>query len=183
MRVPDVKLNRVVSADTGEIRYEHTKVVKFSLFDEDKGYMLFLNRSQVRIFPHVEWPDGVTKLDRANLFELSRHIYSNTNMLAYRGNRNSLRPMNEEQMARVVELCDKRFKTWLSRMNRLGMIARINVEIEGSVITQYYLNPLYFFSAKHLPLNLYILFQNQIDRHLPEWAKRRYADMRTDKRT
>lgn len=178
-----IKQERIIDASTGEVRHDRSKLVKFSLFDEDKGYMLFINRSQVRTFPHVEWPDGITKLDRANLFELSRHIYSNTNMLAYRGYHNSLRPMNEEQMAQVVELCGKRFKAWLMRMNRLGMIARINVEIEGRVITQYYLNPLYFFSAKHLPLNLYILFQSQIDRHLPEWAKRRYADMRTDKQS
>ena len=138
--------------------------------------MLFLNNNQVRTFPHVAWPDGVTKLDRANLFELSRHIYGKTNMLAYRGSHDVVKPMNETQMSDVVELCTKRFKTWLNRMIRLGMIARLNIEIEDQVIIQYYLNPIYFFSDKYLPLNLYLLFQAQIDRHLPDWVKQRFEE-------
>lgn len=175
--MPDIKNETIVNSNTGEIRHQRSKVIRFSLFNEDKGYLLFMNNSQVRTFPHVEWPEGVMKLDRANLFELSRHIYSNTNMLAYRGNRNALRPMGEEQMSQVVGLCDQRFKKWLSRMIKLGMIARINVDIEETTTTQYYLNPLYFFSDKYLPLNLYVLFQAQLDRYIPDWARRRYNDM------
>ena len=179
--MPDIKNESIINSETGEVRHKKTEVVRFSLFNEEKGYFLFLNRSQVRTFPHVDWPPGITKLDRANLFELSRHIYSNTNMLAYRVNRNALRPMGEEQMSQVVELCEQRFRKWLTRMTRAGMIAKINVEIEGTTTTQYYMNPLYFFSDKYLPLNLYTLFQTQLDRHIPDWAKRRYSDMMAEK--
>lgn len=174
-----IKEERTIVLETGELMHQRKRVSKFSLFDEERGYMLFLNNNQVRTFPHIDWPDGITKIDRANLFELSRHIYSKTNMLAYRGNHDVIKPMDEYRMASIVDLCEKRFKTWLNRMIRLGMIARMTIEIEGMTVTQYYLNPLYFFSDKYLPLNLYLLFQTQIDRHIPWWAKQRFAEMKT----
>ena len=175
-----IKEERLIDDATGEVVHQKAKQTKFSLFNEDLGYVLFLNNNNVRTFPHVPWPDGVTKIDKANLFELSRHIYGKTNMLAYRGNRNAVKPMSEQQMSEIVELCDKRFKTWLNRMIRFGLIAKLNIEIEDSVITQFYLNPLYFFSDKYLPLNLYLLFQPQLDRYLPWWARQRFADMQVN---
>ncbi|MFE5319774.1 hypothetical protein ACFQ88_13790 [Paenibacillus sp. NPDC056579] len=42
------------------------------------------------------------------------------------------------------------------------------------------MNPLYFFSDRYLPLSLYLLFQEQIDKHIPDWVKQKYRELQDE---
>ena len=75
--------------DSGEVLSEKTKRV--TLFDENAGYLFWRNKQAVRIFPDILYPPGVTEADEAHLLKLARQIYSTTNMLCYRGNKNVTR--------------------------------------------------------------------------------------------
>ncbi len=169
--------HRIINTDTGEV--EHRKEMPFSLFREDQGYMLFVNKHNVRMFPDVPLPNELNKNDIANLYLLSRGIYGSTNMLAYRGSGNVIKPMAPKDMARTMDLSIDRANRFLRKMIKLGMIAKVDVEIEETVMTQYYMNPIHFFSSKYLPLNLYLLFKEQMDRYIPDWMRKKYQEMIT----
>ena len=177
-----VKREQLINEETGEIEFERSKIVEFTIFNEEKGYMLFLNKRNVRIFPDIPFPDDFGMKDIARLFLLSRCIVGTTNMIGKRA-RNGIKPMTPEDMAEIVQMPHRRFITWLNRMIRAGMIARVKIRTEDAETTQYYMNPLYFFSSRYLPLNLYLLFQEQIDRYLPAWVRQKYEEMRRHEET
>ena len=151
-----------------------TKKVYFKdMFDEEKGYLFWTQTSFVKTFQDVELPKDITKPDIANLFLLSKKIYSNTNMVGYRSN-GGIRPMTVEQMARVIRDTDRHTSLFLNRMIKGRIIAKVNVIIGEDVTTQYYFNPIYFFSSNRLSRNLYLLFQKDLDPFVPEYAKQRF---------
>ena len=165
----------VYDDETGEVKHVKMQGMDF-LFPDGKGYRLFMNRRSVRHFPDIDYPPELSKMDIANLHLLSRKILGDTCMLGYKSG-GLYKPMDEEQMRQIVGLCEKRFKTWLNRVIKLGMMARGTMEYEGGVFVQYYMSPLYFFSGIYLPLHLYLLFKDQLDRHLPRWAIEKYMRM------
>ena len=161
-----------ITDDNGVI--VNTKKVYFKdMFDEEKGYLFWAQTSFVKTFQDVELPKDITKPDIANLFLLSKKIYSNTNMIGYRGH-GSVRPMTIAQMASVIRDTDRHTALFLGRMIRSRIIAKVNVIIGEDVTTQYYFNPIYFFSSNRLSRNLYLLFQKDLDPFVPEYAKQRF---------
>lgn len=139
-------------------------------FDDEKGYLFWNKTSFVKTFQDVELPKELRKVDIANLFLLSKRIYSDTNMIGYRSN-GRIRPMGIKQMAEAIKDTERHTVTFIKRMVKLRIIAKVNVEVGSDKTTQYYFNPIYFFSSNRLSYNLYCLFQNDIDPFLPAYAK------------
>ena len=167
-------MNKVtnITDDNGVI--VSTKKVYFKdTFDEEKGYLFWNKTGFVKTFQDVELPQSVTKVDIANLFLLSKKVYSTTNMIGYRGN-GGVRVMSVEQMAKVIKDTDRHTISFLNRMIGCRVIAKIGVKIGDDTITQYYFNPIYFFSSNRLSLNLYLLFQKDLDPFVPEYARQRF---------
>ena len=167
-------MNKVTNIidDNGEV--VSTKKTYFKdMFDEEKGYLFWAQTSFVKTFQDVELPQSITKADIANLFLLSKKIYSTTNMVGYRGN-GGIRPMTVEQMSRVIRDTERHAALFLNRMIKNRIIAKVNVIIGEDVTAQYYFNPIYFFSSNRLSLNLYLLFQKDLDPFVPEYAKQRF---------
>jgi hypothetical protein len=160
---------------TGEILSRDRRAIS-AIFDDEKGY-LFWNRKQfAKIFPDVDFPGNLGFADKGRLLELSRKIYSTTNMLGQRGN-GGIKPLTETQIGEVINLGDKRRKIFLQSMIDLGIIARVEIETGGRRDIQFYMNPLYFFSSNRLPLNLYLLFRKDLDRILPMWVKKKFSEV------
>jgi len=159
--------------ENGEI--VNTKRAYFKdMFDEEKGYLFWNKTGFVKTFQDVELPKKITKTDIANLFLLSKKVYSTTNMIGYRGN-GGIRVMSVEQMARVIRDTDRHTVTFLNRMIKHRIIARVEVKVgEDDIVTQYYFNPIYFFSSNRLSLNLYLLFQNDLEPFIPEYVRQKF---------
>jgi hypothetical protein len=145
------------------------------LFDTSKGYLLDFHQGGVRMFYDVNYPDEMTFAERGRLATLAKKIWSNTNMLAYRGN-GGVKPMTVEQIGEVIQLKPYQTRAFLRKMVRLGVMAKATIEVSGQKETQWYISPLYFFSSKYLPLNLYLLFRKQLDGVLPEWVKQKFSE-------
>ena len=151
-----------------------TKKVYFKdMFDEEKGYLFWNKSSFVKTFQDVELPSNITKADIACLFLLSKKIYSTTNMVGYRGN-GSVRPMSIDQMAKVIRDTGRHTIVFLNRMVKNRIMARVEVTVGDETVTQYYFNPIYFFSSNRLSRNLYLLFQKDIDHFIPEYIKQKF---------
>jgi len=169
-----VKQTRIID-DNGEIKSERLTGMDF-LFPDGKGYRMFMNKHSISGFPDIEYPKALNKNDIYLLHMLSREIVGDSCMIGYRsGNRK--KPMDEKQIQKFTEIKGWRFAAWLKQMISLGMIAKLTVELENSSHVQFYMSPLYFFSGTYLPLNVYLLFQSQIDRHIPNWARDKYKEL------
>ncbi|SPF51141.1 hypothetical protein SBF1_50025 [Candidatus Desulfosporosinus infrequens] len=162
-----------------EITDDHGNVVSTKktyfkdMFDEEKGYLFWNKSSFVKTFQDVELPNEITKSDIANLFLLSKKVYSTTNMIGYRGN-GGIKAMDIPQMANVIRDTERHTVLFLNRMVKKRIMAKIEVKIGDDVITQWYFNPIYFFSSNRLSLNLYLLFQKDLDNFIPEYAKQKF---------
>jgi len=170
----EIQKRTVIDRDSGAVISQ--KVSNFNLFDERKGYLFWKNRQCVKTYPGIEYPDGVTERDELILARLTRYIYSNTNMLAYRGNGNVIKPMDTEYIAKATAQTHRNAANFMKRMLALGVIAKVTVHCEDEKEIQYYINPIYYFSGNRLPLNLYLLFRTQLDRYLPDWVKEKFAE-------
>lgn len=167
-------MNKVTNIidDNGEI--VSTKKAYFKdTFDEEKGYLFWNKTGFVKTFQDVSLPTSVTKVDIANLFLLSKKVYSTTNMIGYRGN-GGIRVMSVEQMAKVIKDTDRHTISFLNRMIKSRVMARVEVKIGEDTSIQYYFNPIYFFSSNRLSQNLYLLFQKDLDPFIPEYAKQKF---------
>ena len=95
-------------------------------------------------------------------------------MIGYRGN-GGIRVMSVEQMSKVIRDTERHTITFLNRMIKSRIIARVEVKIgEDDIVTQYYFNPIYFFSSNRLSLNLYLLFQKDLDPFIPEYVRQKF---------
>lgn len=162
--------------DTGEMLARKERVFP-ARFDEEKGYLLWHRKDFARSFMDVEFPAGMTMDDIGRMTLLAKRIWSQTNMLGYRGN-GGVRPYGIEQIGQVIKCGPRQARRFLDRMIRLGLMARVKVKVSAKEETQWYINPVYFFSCNRLSLNLYLIFREQLDAVLPDWVKQKYGQVR-----
>lgn len=169
------KKEQFISND-GEVL--NTKVTSYKdRFDNEKGYFLYSNGQSINGKSGVFFPGELSKLDIANLTILSRYLVSNSNLLGYRGNR-SMKAMDVEQIAKVINVNKRQGYNFIKKMMEHGMIAKVTIETKESINIQYYMNPIYFMNGRNINLNLYILFQNQIEHHIPGWAQKKFEELK-----
>ena len=174
-----VKIDKKITyydKSTGEIFHEKDMITG-TYFDEEKGYLFWNRKAYAKMFSCVDFPPNVTDAEIGKLTKLAKKIYSNTNMLAYRGN-GGVTAHNIETISNVLSITDRQCSIFINKMIRLGIMGKAKYEVEGKICFQYYLNPIYFFSSNRIPLNLYLIFKDQLDAILPKWVKDKYADIR-----
>lgn len=165
--------------ETGERKYQ--KVVDlWSRFDPKRGYKFYYNRSVVEGAREIPLPppEQMQASDIGHLRRLSYYLIGDSGMLGYRGNGNVVKTMTPEMMSRVTGLSKRSTYRFIQRVGDMHMMRQLTVEIEKGVKeTQFYLNPLYHAGSPYIPLGLYLIFRDQIDRYLPGWAIEEYRLM------
>jgi hypothetical protein len=158
--------------DNGEVRSVQEK--NFApVFDEEKGYLFWARKSFAKSFHDVDFPEEMNDLEIGRMARLAKRIWSNTNMLGYRGN-GGVRPYSTDKIAEVLNMKTRQAYRFIEKMVKLGVLARVKVETGGSKETHLYVNPIYFSSTNRIPLNLYLIFRKQLDEVFPEWVKESY---------
>lgn len=162
------KREQIVDRDTGEVVYDRTKPLTMYLFSEEKGYLLFHNRLQVKWFPTIPWPEGLSTKEQGYLFRLS----------AYLNKENRWNDLSIPQLGEIINLSPTRAYRFFRKLKQMGMVQKTKYG--------YYMNPMYLFAGKYLTRELYQLFREQLDPYIPDWVKneiRRMTnepDQRTD---
>lgn len=168
-----IKKTQYINKDTGVIENENVQYIGAS-FHEEKGYLFWARKSFAKSFVDIDFPPGMTMKERGQMATLSKKMWSTTNMLGYRGN-GGVKPYNDEQIGIVVGLKAYQAKTFIRKMIKDGIIAKVTVMTGGEKTIQYYVNPIYFFGSNRIPLNLYLIFKAQLDRVIPAWVIEKYA--------
>lgn len=161
---------------TGEVVSDRRKFVS-AAFDDERGYLFWARKSFAKSFAEVDFPEQMTSLEIGQMTRMAKKIWSNTNMLGYRGN-GGVKPYDTDMIAEVLQISPRQAYRFVAKMQRLGVLARVTVDTEGRRETQYYVNPMYFFSSNRIPLNLYLLFRKQLDAVLPGWVIRRFSEQK-----
>lgn len=163
--------NRLIrhTNEHGEIISEKVFTYK-APFEDDEGYLFWNKKNFTKSFNDVEYPSELTDSELGKLTRLTKKVYSDTNMIAYRGNGGRIKPYTDEKISELLGLQLRQGKRFLNKMVKLGIICKYN----NRGITEYYFNPLYYFSNKRISLDLYLKCKEQLDKVLDDWVIRRY---------
>lgn len=161
----------------GEVRSEQYEKMR-SRWHEDKGFKLYHNQTVINGFQDSPIPNGVTKSELGQLYILTKYLVGSSNMLGYRGNKNSVNPLDIKDFAKVLETSNKSAYRFIQKMNSLEIIAKVTVQIAETNVIQYYMNPIYFNRGKYINLNLYLLFQASIEPYLTAEAREYFGKLK-----
>ena len=169
-----IKTTIYTDEESGEIKKHKQEKVGVQ-FDEEKGYLFWNRKGHNKIFHEIELPSCLSWNDKGRLLELSRHVWSNTNLLAYRGN-GGIKPYGIDKIQEIIQLKDRQTREFMKKMMDNNIIAKVNIEIGNEIQEHFYLNPIYFFSGNRIPLNLYLIFKESLDVVLPDWVKMKFKE-------
>lgn len=168
-----IKKTQYINKDTGVVENENVQYIGAS-FHEEKGYLFWARKNFAKSFVDVDFPHGMTMKERGQMATLSKKMWSTTNMLGYRGN-GGVKAYNDEQIGIIIGLKSYQAKSFVRKMIKDGIIAKVTVVTGGDRKIQYYVNPIYFLGSNRIPLSLYLIFKTQLDRVIPAWVIEKYA--------
>lgn len=167
-----IEIKSQIIEETGELVKEQKRLFT-SQFDEEKGYLFWNRKNHSKIYNDIEFPECFSYADQGRLQKLSRHIYSNTNMLGYRGN-GGVKPYSKYKIGELIDLKRSALSEFMKKCISYEIIKEVKIETNNIIEIQYYINPVYYFSGKRIPLSLYLIFRNSLDKYLKEWVKREF---------
>lgn len=147
----------------------------YNPFDPEKGYNFKYKSFSIKSYLDIPLPDVFSDSELGKLFRLSRHIYANSNMLGKRVN-TFIRPFTQEKIIEVFELKDRQGRALLKKIIDNHVIRKLEFTEQGKTFVQFYFNPIYFFSGTYLNLNLFLLFQDELNKHLPPWVIAKFLE-------
>ena len=163
-----------INEETGEIFSQ--KDTKFTIFDADKGYLFRAKNFSVKSYLDIKLSDVVTDdMDYMRCHKLAEHIYKDTNTIAIRyGKKNRMADLDD--ICNIINMSPRRTKDFVTRMQKLHVLA-VRTDCIGDVVQiKYVFNPLFFSSNKFLHSDLYFLFQSSLDKYLPAWVTQSFHD-------
>lgn len=169
-----IKETRYIDEDSAELVSRKEKTVG-SQFNDETGYLFWNRKYSSRQFSDVPFPKELTDSEIGKYTKLAKHIWKDSNMLAYRGN-GGVKPHNIKTIAKVLDISERQSERFVKKMMDLGMMAKGTFEVQETVEVHYFISPLYFFSGKRINNTLYMLFRKQLDPVFPAWVRRKFID-------
>lgn len=159
-------LEFTLDADSGEIIFRSDKDMEFYLFTGG-GFLLHNKKAAVKIFRSF-WIVAalITRDERSKLYDLLPNL-DDKNCLTRKDRPG--KPMTAQHIADYLGSSISRCYRFLKRMEELGIIRKRE--------KMYYVNPLYIMADNRLDPELYRIFADLLESHIPDWAKERYKEM------
>ncbi len=174
-----LKETKYIDTDTGEIYASKQQYVGMQ-FDEEKGYLFWNRKSHNKLFHDVDFPEVLNITDIGRLTLLSKHIWRDSNLLAWRGN-GGIKAHNIKTISKIVQLKERQTRTFIKRLIVLQILARVEIEVGNKKTNHYYINPIYYCSSKRISLNLYLIFKDSLDKIIPDWVKGKFIELDKNK--
>jgi hypothetical protein len=150
----------------------------YNPFRDGRGYNFKYKSIYIKSYLDVPLPECFTDTEVGRIYRLSRYIYSDSNLLAKRSS-NAFVPITKQDIRKVFVVRKSVFYPFWKKMIDEKILKAI--QLDGQ---EYYcFNPIYFNSTHYLPIYLYIAFQDELGKHLPEWVVKKYLEMQEGKRT
>jgi hypothetical protein len=167
----------IADTETGEVYSDKSEYFKNKLWADGKGGMILPRNAHKKVYGLFKLTDVVKNDgDRAKVLVLLDHIYGDTNKICV-----GKRLAGVADIGEMLGLGEERARKFLRKMNNLGVIAKMTVEVAGTVSVSYVFNPVFVNSCRYVSPDLYLTFQKYIDEVLPEWMRRKYAECLADR--
>lgn len=166
-----VKSVEHINSDTGEV-YSRRETTLPEYFHPENGYRLMARTKALRVFPQVDLPKALSRVDMGHLYFLTRSTWASTGCLGVVKAR-KFTPFNDEELYKHIGFTnDRKGRDWLRKMDRLSMLRSIDVNLpDGEKERQWYVNPVYF-CPMFISRQAYLIWHDQIEKLMPEYAKR-----------
>ena len=135
-------------------------------FSEEYGFSFWLCVHPIKSYIGYDLPNDIGDSDIGKLFKLAKLLQKDTNLIV-RHYENYDKPMNDEMIAKVLNINTLVCKRFLRRMIRKRIMYKDD-------IGHFYINPIYFFRGQYLSWHLYNIFQEDLDCVLPQWVIDRF---------
>lgn len=168
-----LQIVKSVDKRTGEIISD--KRIEFEDILNEEGYKVPVHKLGAKIFSDVAFPDEITDTEIGKMTRLSKLMVAQSNMLGYR-TRGGIKPYTRDQIIEIVKLSRRQGVTFISKMQRLGVMQKNIRLVEGKEVHDYYINPAYFFMGKRISLNLYLIFREHLDLIIPGWVRKEFLN-------
>ena len=168
-----VEEKRLCDKETGQILSRTEKELP-AYYDENNGYRMMARTKNIRMFPNIMFPKELSRTDMGHLLFLSRFMWANTGVIG-EASKMAFKPYGDEQLLGCIGFKNlRRGKVWLERMVKLSMLRSIDVRLpDRKVERQWYINPIYF-CPMFLSKQLYLIWRDQVSKHLPEYIKKMF---------
>lgn len=153
----------------------------YNPFDPDKGYNFKYKSIAIKTYLDIPLPDVFSDSDLGKLLRLSKLIYANSNMLGRRVN-TYIKPLTQDAIINVLGLKDRQGRAFIKKVIDNNVIRKLEFTEQGKTFAQFYFNPIYFFSGTYLNLNLFLLFQDELNKHLPPWVIAKFLEQEEAKK-
>jgi hypothetical protein len=163
------KQEKVITAD-GEILSDKN-TDHYSPLKRGRGYNYKYKSSRIQVYLDNDLPACFTANETGRLFWLSKKIYSDSNLIAYRAD-GKITPYTFEVLCGIVGLSKPRFYSFMAKARKHKIIK----EIEYSGKEFFCFSPVYFNSTHYIPLHLYIAWQDELNDCLPQHVIDWYLD-------
>jgi hypothetical protein len=154
------------------------KEFKYSVFDSAKGYLFRAKNHFRKSYTDFKLSSVVKdRYDFLRVHLLAENIYKDTNTIMVRVNSRNVRTADIDDIADIIELSVKKTKEFISRMKKLHILAERIDTVGDTTSVKFVFNPLFFSSKKYISAELYFLFQESLDKHLPWWVIRKFHEV------
>jgi hypothetical protein len=166
-----------IDEDTGEVLSERKNEYKSKIWQDGKGAMIKFRNYHKKLYSDIRLCDVIeNKPDLFKTYFLVENIYKDTNIVYCRKSKTVFKPATEKDIANMFGITEKKTKEYLSRVSKLGVIAKITVDIDNVKYISYAFNPVFVNSCKYINNTLYLLFKPYVDNYCPEWIKQKYEE-------
>ena len=166
-----IQLVKGIDEKTGQIVSD--KAFRFEDVMNEEGYKVPSHKLGAKLFADVSFPDGITDTEIGKMTRLSKLMIAESNMLGYR-TRGGIKPYTRDEIISIAKLAKRQGVTFVTKMQRLGVMQKNIRIVDGKEVHDYYINPAYFFMGKRISLNLYLIFREHLDPIIPEWVKKEF---------
>lgn len=142
-------------------------------FENDEYYFMEGNE-HIRSFHKIKFPEEMSDKEIGRLATLAREL-QNDNVLGYVGG-GGIIAYNEKGIGLTIGLSQANTCRFIRKMMRLGIMNKAECLVNGKKYPEFYINPIYYIKGNRISRRLYLIFQEQLDKVIPDWAKQRYRE-------
>lgn len=162
-----LKVTRYINTETGEF-YDKKQYVDMQ-FNED-GYLFWNRKAHIKTFIEHPLPKEFSWTEKGRISELKHYILRDNQFLVFRSG-NTIKPIGIKEMMKILGMSERQCKALVKKMKKFGIIK----EVKFDGLTYFAFNPLYGFKGKRLTLNVYLFFQEELKKVLPNWVVEKFA--------
>jgi len=164
-----IKKTSYINTETGQC-FDKQRFVDMQ-FDDENGYLFWNQKSHVKTFLDSPLPKDFTWAERGRIEELKHYMLQDSQLLVYRSN-NCIKPLTVKHFCRILDMSERQCGALIKKMKQAGIIK----EVKTNGLTYFAFNPVYGLKAKRISLLMFLWFQEELKKTLPEWAIHKFLE-------